>query len=184
MSTGYANLATGFIATAGSLKLSTGCAVACVWLSNWLDQTLATGSCDWLSTQRASAELQGQNDVVSTVGDPDPPPGEAAEEHKTGARRRSIRKQQFIIVIHRAFKRVTSLELVPGSNRYYNNPALLGRLRQSGPRPDPRLLRQAALEALTRSARTDSPRRIGRKQFFRRRRRRRRRRVEAAAAAI
>ncbi|KZV24519.1 hypothetical protein F511_17927 [Dorcoceras hygrometricum] len=34
-----------------------------------------------------------------------------------------------------------------------------GSLRQSGPRPDPRLLRQAALEALTRSARTDSPRR-------------------------
>ncbi|KZV21015.1 glucan endo-1,3-beta-glucosidase 6-like [Dorcoceras hygrometricum] len=63
------------------------------------------------------------------VGDPDPPPGEAAEEHKTGAGRRSIRKQQFIIVTHRAFKRVTLLALVPGSNRYYNNPALLGRLR-------------------------------------------------------
>ncbi|KZV32499.1 hypothetical protein F511_03707 [Dorcoceras hygrometricum] len=31
-------------------------------------------------------------------------------------------------------------------------------IRQSGPRPDPRLLRQAALEAPTRSARTDSPR--------------------------
>ncbi|KZV20443.1 hypothetical protein F511_13441 [Dorcoceras hygrometricum] len=40
-----------------------------------------------------------------------------------------------------------------------------GSLRQSGPRPDPRLLRQAALEALTRSARTDSPRRVGRKQI-------------------
>ncbi|KZT76259.1 hypothetical protein F511_46711 [Dorcoceras hygrometricum] len=40
---------------------------------------------------------------------------------------------------------------------------LIGSLRQSGPRPDPRLLRQAALVALTRSARTDSPRRIGRK---------------------
>ncbi|KZV23546.1 hypothetical protein F511_02032 [Dorcoceras hygrometricum] len=36
---------------------------------------------------------------------------------------------------------------------------------QSGPRPEPRLLRQAALEALTRSARTDSPRRTGRKQI-------------------
>ncbi|KZV50191.1 hypothetical protein F511_27581 [Dorcoceras hygrometricum] len=51
-----------------------------------------------------------------------------------------------------------------------------GSLRQSGP-PDPRLLRQAALEALTRSARTDSPRRVGRKLIFgdngRRRRRRR-----------
>ncbi|KZV40141.1 hypothetical protein F511_24626 [Dorcoceras hygrometricum] len=40
-----------------------------------------------------------------------------------------------------------------------------GSLRQSGPRPDPRLLRQAALEAPTRSARTDSPRRIGRNKF-------------------
>ncbi|KZV36770.1 hypothetical protein F511_26622 [Dorcoceras hygrometricum] len=38
-------------------------------------------------------------------------------------------------------------------------------VRQSGPRPDPRLLRQAALEALTNSARTDSPRRVGRKQL-------------------
>ncbi|KZV35417.1 aspartic protein-like protein 1 [Dorcoceras hygrometricum] len=37
--------------------------------------------------------------------------------------------------------------------------------RQSGPRPDTRLLRQPALEGLTRSARTDSPRRIGRKSF-------------------
>ncbi|KZV25191.1 mediator of RNA polymerase II transcription subunit 15a-like [Dorcoceras hygrometricum] len=37
--------------------------------------------------------------------------------------------------------------------------------RQSGPRPDPGLLRQAALEALTRSARTDSPLRIGRKRI-------------------
>ncbi|KZV26069.1 hypothetical protein F511_13947 [Dorcoceras hygrometricum] len=40
-----------------------------------------------------------------------------------------------------------------------------GSLRQSGPRPDPRFLHQAALEALTRSARTDSSRRTGRKQF-------------------
>ncbi|KZV48035.1 hypothetical protein F511_21456 [Dorcoceras hygrometricum] len=46
--------------------------------------------------------------------------------------------------------------------------------RQSGPRPEPRLLHQAALEALTNSARTDSPRRIGRNEF---------RRLEAAAAA-
>ncbi|KZT76735.1 hypothetical protein F511_46240 [Dorcoceras hygrometricum] len=42
-----------------------------------------------------------------------------------------------------------------------------GRYRQSGPRPDTRLLRQPALEGLTRSARTDSPRRIGRKVFRR-----------------
>ncbi|KZV23116.1 hypothetical protein F511_09154 [Dorcoceras hygrometricum] len=40
-----------------------------------------------------------------------------------------------------------------------------GSLRQSDPRPEPRLLRHAALETLTRSARTDSPRRTGQKQF-------------------
>ncbi|KZV18083.1 hypothetical protein F511_25714 [Dorcoceras hygrometricum] len=40
-----------------------------------------------------------------------------------------------------------------------------GRYRQSGPRPEPRLLHQPALEALTNSARTDSPRRVGRKRF-------------------
>ncbi|KZV58706.1 hypothetical protein F511_28795 [Dorcoceras hygrometricum] len=40
-----------------------------------------------------------------------------------------------------------------------------GRYRQSGPRPDTRLLRHPALEGVMRSARTDSPRRIGRKQF-------------------
>ncbi|KZV48148.1 hypothetical protein F511_25428 [Dorcoceras hygrometricum] len=50
-----------------------------------------------------------------------------------------------------------------------------GRNRQSGPRPETRLLRQPALEGLTRSARTDSPRRIGRNEF---------RRLEAAAAAV
>ncbi|KZV58086.1 hypothetical protein F511_31827 [Dorcoceras hygrometricum] len=37
--------------------------------------------------------------------------------------------------------------------------------RQSGPRPEPRLLRQPALEALTNSARTDSPHRVGRKRI-------------------
>ncbi|KZV40151.1 hypothetical protein F511_33651 [Dorcoceras hygrometricum] len=36
-----------------------------------------------------------------------------------------------------------------------------------GPRPDTRLLRQPALEGLTRSARTDSPRKIGRNNFRR-----------------
>ncbi|KZV24478.1 triacylglycerol lipase [Dorcoceras hygrometricum] len=48
-----------------------------------------------------------------------------------------------------------------------------GRLRQSGPRPKWRLLRQPALEGLTRSARTDSPRQVGRNKFRRLRRRRR-----------
>ncbi|KZV58183.1 hypothetical protein F511_35098 [Dorcoceras hygrometricum] len=49
-----------------------------------------------------------------------------------------------------------------------------GRLRQSGPRPEGRLLRQPALEGLTRSARTDSPRQVDRNKF---------RQSEAAAAA-
>ncbi|KZV57360.1 hypothetical protein F511_27371 [Dorcoceras hygrometricum] len=48
-------------------------------------------------------------------------------------------------------------------------------LRQSGPRTDLRFLRQAALEALTRSARTDSPRLTGRKPISGDDRRRRRR---------
>ncbi|KZV52761.1 mechanosensitive ion channel protein 4-like [Dorcoceras hygrometricum] len=42
-----------------------------------------------------------------------------------------------------------------------------GRLRQSGPRPEGRLLRQPALEGLTRSARTDSPQKVGRNNFRR-----------------
>ncbi|KZV25070.1 hypothetical protein F511_03560 [Dorcoceras hygrometricum] len=48
-----------------------------------------------------------------------------------------------------------------------------GRLRQSGPQPEGRLLRQPALEGLTRSARTDSPYQVGRNKF---------RRSKAAAA--
>ncbi|KZV52320.1 dystroglycan-like [Dorcoceras hygrometricum] len=51
-----------------------------------------------------------------------------------------------------------------------------GRLRQSGPRSEGRLLHQPALEGLTRSARTDSPRKVGRNKF--------RRGAAAAAAAI
>ncbi|KZV42702.1 hypothetical protein F511_26807 [Dorcoceras hygrometricum] len=43
-----------------------------------------------------------------------------------------------------------------------------GRYRQSGPRPEPRLLRQAALEALTNSARTDSPQKTRPETIFRR----------------
>ncbi|KZV55354.1 hypothetical protein F511_24671 [Dorcoceras hygrometricum] len=59
-----------------------------------------------------------------------------------------------------------------------------GSLRQSGPRPDPRLLRQAALEALTRSARTDSPRRVGRKQISGDNGRRRRRRTAGGGGGV
>ncbi|KZV53060.1 ABC transporter C family member 10-like [Dorcoceras hygrometricum] len=42
-----------------------------------------------------------------------------------------------------------------------------GRLRQSGPRPEGRLLRHPALEGLMRSARTDSPRKSGWNKFRR-----------------
>ncbi|KZV26502.1 hypothetical protein F511_34480 [Dorcoceras hygrometricum] len=64
-----------------------------------------------------------------------------------------------------------------------------GSLRQSGPRPGPRLLRQAALEALTRSARTNTPRKTRPEQFPAKtaaaaRGRRRRRRVREREAAV
>ncbi|KZV26470.1 hypothetical protein F511_36553 [Dorcoceras hygrometricum] len=49
-----------------------------------------------------------------------------------------------------------------------------GRYRQSGPRPETRFLRQPALEELTRSARTDSPRQIWPEQIPAKRRLRRR----------
>ncbi|KZV17699.1 hypothetical protein F511_31311 [Dorcoceras hygrometricum] len=42
-----------------------------------------------------------------------------------------------------------------------------GRLRQSGPRPEARLLRHPTLEGLTRSSRMDSPRQLGRNKFRR-----------------
>ncbi|KZV36788.1 hypothetical protein F511_12284 [Dorcoceras hygrometricum] len=44
-----------------------------------------------------------------------------------------------------------------------------GRYRQSGPRPETGFLRQPALEGLTRSARTDSPRQDWSETIFRRR---------------
>ncbi|KZV46831.1 hypothetical protein F511_33137 [Dorcoceras hygrometricum] len=68
--------------------------------------------------------------------------------------------------IHRMFKRLPCwhLCLAPtGITRTRLFSVDCGSFRQSGPRPDPRLLRQTALEALTRSARTDSPCRVGRK---------------------
>ncbi|KZV26244.1 hypothetical protein F511_37240 [Dorcoceras hygrometricum] len=64
-------------------------------------------------------------------------------------------------------KKQKGRETINTKNRIRNS-SFIGHcdsLRQSGPRPDPRLLRQAALEALTRSARTDSPRRTGQKQI-------------------
>ncbi|KZV46013.1 hypothetical protein F511_16175 [Dorcoceras hygrometricum] len=79
--------------------------------------------------------------------------------------------------IHRAFKIATFLATrawlrpVSRGNRHFTVDC--GRQRQSGPRPETGFLRQPALEGLTRSAWTDSPRRVGRNKF---------RRLEAAAA--
>ncbi|KZV24501.1 hypothetical protein F511_21947 [Dorcoceras hygrometricum] len=55
------------------------------------------------------------------------------------------------------------LRSVSRGNRHFTVDG--GRLRQSGPRPDARLLRQPTLEGLTRSTRTDSPRQVGRNNF-------------------
>ncbi|KZV35999.1 hypothetical protein F511_14516 [Dorcoceras hygrometricum] len=65
------------------------------------------------------------------------------------------------MTIHRVFLGVTFLAtrawLRPVSRGNLHFTVGGGRLRQSGPRPEGRLLRQPALEGLTRSARTDSP---------------------------
>ncbi|KZV20695.1 hypothetical protein F511_09672 [Dorcoceras hygrometricum] len=70
--------------------------------------------------------------------------------------------------IHRMFKRLPCwhLCLAPtGITRTRLFSVDCGSLRKSGPRPEPRLLRQAALEALTRSARTNTPRKTRPEQF-------------------
>ncbi|KZV18568.1 hypothetical protein F511_43160 [Dorcoceras hygrometricum] len=87
------------------------------------------------------------------------------------------------MTIYRVFLGVTFLSIrdwlrpVSRGNRHFTVGG--GRLRQSGPRPEGRLLRQPALEGMTRSAWMDSPRQVGRNKF---RRERRRRRAPAAAA--
>ncbi|KZV19903.1 formin-like protein 7 [Dorcoceras hygrometricum] len=107
-------------------------------------------------------------------------------KNKIWAGRRSIQfKIKHAMTIHRVFLGVTLLATrawlrpVSRGNRHFTVGG--GRLRQSGPRPDGRLLRQRALEGLTRSARTDSPRQVGRNKFRRERRRRLLRRGGAAA---
>ncbi|KZV07110.1 hypothetical protein F511_45409 [Dorcoceras hygrometricum] len=88
------------------------------------------------------------------------------------------------MTIHRVFLGITFLATrawlrpVSRGNQHFTVDG--GRLLQSGPRPERRLLRQPALEGLTISARTDSPRQVGRNKF---RRGRRRRRVACTAAA-
>ncbi|KZT76691.1 small conductance mechanosensitive ion channel family [Dorcoceras hygrometricum] len=83
------------------------------------------------------------------------------------------------MTIHRVFLGVTFLATrawlrpISRGNRHFTVGG--GRLRQSGPRSKARLLRQPALEGLTRSVRTDSPRQVGRNKF---------RRSKAAAAAF
>ncbi|KZV14735.1 putative histone-lysine N-methyltransferase ATXR3 [Dorcoceras hygrometricum] len=55
----------------------------------------------------------------------------------------------------------------PVSRRGSGRTKFSGRLRQSGPRPEGRLLRQPALEGLTRSAQMETPRKVGRNKFRR-----------------
>ncbi|KZV45756.1 hypothetical protein F511_39844 [Dorcoceras hygrometricum] len=87
------------------------------------------------------------------------PPGEASEEQNYAGRRTIQFNKHHAMTIHRVFLGVTFLATrawlrpVLRGNRHFTVGG--GRLRQSGPRPEARLLRQPALESLTRSARTD-----------------------------
>ncbi|KZV36579.1 hypothetical protein F511_41216 [Dorcoceras hygrometricum] len=74
-------------------------------------------------------------------------------------------------------RQIGGMELVLARFQRTNPPTFAdcGRYRQFGPRPKTILLRQPALEGLTRSSRTDSPRRIGRKRISGEDERRRRR---------
>ncbi|KZV40521.1 hypothetical protein F511_37825 [Dorcoceras hygrometricum] len=110
----------------------------------------------------------------TTVGEPRRirimPPGEAAEEQKFTGRRSiqfntNMQAMTFIGCLSLITLLVTRAWLRPVSqgNRHFTVGG--GRLRQSGPRPDSRLHRHPALEGLTRSARMDCPRRVGRNRF-------------------
>ncbi|KZV48324.1 hypothetical protein F511_26541 [Dorcoceras hygrometricum] len=57
------------------------------------------------------------------------------------------------------------IRIRPPARQRKNKKQIAVDYRQSGPRPDPRLLRQAALEALTRSARTNTPRKTRPERF-------------------
>ncbi|KZT76911.1 hypothetical protein F511_46064 [Dorcoceras hygrometricum] len=116
-------------------------------------------------------QIQEKPGSDTTVVDPDPPPGQAAEEQFTENREAINTKNKLTFYdIHRMFSVLPRWHLCLAPTvitiiRLFSVDC--GSLRQSGPRPDPRLLRQAPLEALTRSARTDSPRQVGRKPIFR-----------------
>ncbi|KZV37433.1 hypothetical protein F511_12451 [Dorcoceras hygrometricum] len=71
-----------------------------------------------------------------------------------------IQQQRMGETQHRPFQQPVSQ-----GNRHFTVGG--GRLRQSGPRPEARLLCHPTLEGLTRSARTDSPRQVGRNKFRR-----------------
>ncbi|KZV36302.1 hypothetical protein F511_22417 [Dorcoceras hygrometricum] len=93
-------------------------------------------------------------------------------KNKFRAGRRSIQfKINHAMTIHRVFLGVTFLAtrawLRPVSRGKRHFTVGGGRLRQSGPQPEGRLLRQPALEGLTRSVWTDSPRQVGRNKFRR-----------------
>ncbi|KZV48131.1 hypothetical protein F511_21140 [Dorcoceras hygrometricum] len=96
------------------------------------------------------------------------------------AKKGEVAKPEDFSVTKRRFNQIEELLLadmstwlrpVSRGNRHFTIGG--GRLRQSGPRPEGRLLRQPALEGLTRSTRTETPRKVGRNKFRR----------EAAAAA-
>ncbi|KZV50169.1 serine/arginine repetitive matrix protein 2 [Dorcoceras hygrometricum] len=68
--------------------------------------------------------------------------------------------QSFVASVDESIRR-----LISRGNRHFTVGG--GRLRQSGPRSEGRLLCPPALEGLTRSARTNSPRQVGRNKFRR-----------------
>ncbi|KZV14407.1 hypothetical protein F511_43210 [Dorcoceras hygrometricum] len=82
--------------------------------------------------------------LLVDVGDPDPPPG-----------RLSGLPCWHLCLAPTGITRIRLFSVDCGS------------LRQSGPRPDPRFLRQAELEALTRSAGTNTPRKTRSETIFR-----------------
>ncbi|KZV26367.1 hypothetical protein F511_38001 [Dorcoceras hygrometricum] len=118
----------------------------------------------------------------TTVGEPwrirITPPSEAAEEQKLGRETINTIQNKHNMTFIGCFSGLPFWRLgawlrpVSRGNRHFTVGG--GRLRQSGPRPEGILLRQPALEGLKRSARTDSPRQVGRNKFPR---------IKAAVAA-